>query len=640
VGQIDSSIKLWRAILPTLVMASVFFGLLYAANYFRVPRHIDPITKIQAQPSSAPKSWAVWPEHNPSAWLPFTLPTRICKVRCTTPYTAWRYSFEWSPQQMDDPAVYFPYAETNVAFYLNGSLIHLRGSMNTPPSAYRFEPRLIRLPIGLMREGENELSWQLVIEHRGLGGVEPFYLANFRELEAPHKIMRILTKDLILGAHWLQWGAFIFAIGLYLRGTKETILLWYLLAAPCWLFLSAWYIYPNMPGPVNLRFSVFFTAMIGLIAFSSLFVLSMLKPPPNWLKRASIGYFFFVAALAFTVYFWPGLDNPTPYSIINRVIRYSSLIVLPFVLILLFQYLNQHRAQILARWIFAAAMFSGLAGMNDVFTGSLGQMNYTLAPLAGFGISVAFLLEMGRRVMVNQAAMARYNEELEATVNAKETELRGNYDRLREADKERALSQERNRIMRDMHDGVGGQLAALLHLANDETVGRGEIIEAVRIGLADMRLVLDSLNQSDGDLLMALGTFRERSSALLRHSGIQLNWQQQLSLESNAVGAPFGPEAVLNVFRILQEALTNAVRHANARNITITINENESALVISVHDDGDGFDASAGDKRGHYGLSGMRQRAAKLSGKIKLESTPGNGTTISLQIPKTGDSTA
>lgn len=254
-------------------------------------------------------------------------------------------------------------------------------------------------------------------------------------------------------------------------------------------------------------------------------------------------------------------------------------------------------------------------------------MAYALYPISGLGISIAFCLELGRRVLANQARMARYSEELAATVRARELELADNYAKLQVADRERALTVERQRIMQDMHDGVAGQLTALVYLANDANIGRTQIVEAVRAGLVDMRLVLDSLNQHDGDLALALGAFRGRIEPLLRSSGIQLIWDVDWQLDLQG----FRPEAMLGVLRILQEALSNAVKHARASCIEVRAARRADAFLFAVVDDGIGFTPSS-RVTNHYGLSGMASRASKLGAHLKIDSAPGCGTIVVLEL--------
>jgi signal transduction histidine kinase len=85
------------------------------------------------------------------------------------------------------------------------------------------------------------------------------------------------------------------------------------------------------------------------------------------------------------------------------------------------------------------------------------------------------------------------------------------------------------------------------------------------------------------------------------------------------------------VYRLLQEALTNIARHANARRVSVRLVRDDTAVELSVRDDGVGFEPRA-NHRG-LGLQGMRERAALLGGAVQLESAPGKGTLITARFP-------
>lgn len=94
-----------------------------------------------------------------------------------------------------------------------------------------------------------------------------------------------------------------------------------------------------------------------------------------------------------------------------------------------------------------------------------------------------------------------------------------------------------------------------------------------------------------------------------------------------------GPEIELLVFRITQEAIYNAVQHANAKNIVVTLHYHRPKLVLSVADDGRGFDVDLTRKPSGLGIANMKERAACLNGVLAFDSQPGQGTTVTLTLP-------
>ena len=182
-------------------------------------------------------------------------------------------------------------------------------------------------------------------------------------------------------------------------------------------------------------------------------------------------------------------------------------------------------------------------------------------------------------------------------VREAEDKLKASFAREEERARAAALARERTRLMRDLHDGLGGQLVSIVALSergNDASAGIGD---AARAALKDLRLVIDSMDDIGGDLMLALGSWRERAMAQLRPHDIALDWP------ITPPGLPVHPELrpwhVIQIMRLLDEALTNAVKHAGARRITVSIETLREASgldqgCITIEDDGKGFPLAPG----------------------------------------------
>lgn len=174
-----------------------------------------------------------------------------------------------------------------------------------------------------------------------------------------------------------------------------------------------------------------------------------------------------------------------------------------------------------------------------------------------------------------------------------------------------AREQERQRLMRDLHDGLSGHIVSIIALA--ERGKQFDIEQAAREALDDLRLVVQSLDIGSEDLPVVLGYFRERITPLFRRLGIELKW--------STVPAPvidgLTPATALSLLRILQEAVTNAIRHGPARCVSITISASETeGTEISVENDGRSTPVDEGCKGN--GLHNMQHRAELLGGRIEL----------------------
>jgi signal transduction histidine kinase len=220
----------------------------------------------------------------------------------------------------------------------------------------------------------------------------------------------------------------------------------------------------------------------------------------------------------------------------------------------------------------------------------------------------------------------RLNRELEDRVATKHAELERQHARTRELEREQAVVQERARLMSDMHDGIGAQLISTLSLVEHGEASKYQVAAALRECIDDLRLAIDSLEPTDGELAPVLGGLRYRLEPRLRAQGIALDWQVQ-DLPKLAC---LTPQNVLHVLRILQEAFTNVLKHAQARRIRVATAVDAGCVAIEVSDDGRGFDG-APSERGH-GLDNMHRRAKAIGGKLRIGPSA-VGTTLSLSLP-------
>ena len=181
--------------------------------------------------------------------------------------------------------------------------------------------------------------------------------------------------------------------------------------------------------------------------------------------------------------------------------------------------------------------------------------------------------------------------------------------------------------------GCGGQLVRTLALAEGGRASSDDLTTAIRAALDDMRLVINSLDPLVDDLTTLLGTLRGRLDPSLRRQGLRFEWRA-----ADLPATPdLGPEEFLHILRILQEAITNVLKHAKAHTIRVTTGERASesgapGLFIVVRDDGIGLDPAATPGRGR---ANMDYRAERLGGELSVRRAPesGDGTLVDLWIP-------
>jgi two-component system, NarL family, sensor histidine kinase UhpB len=192
---------------------------------------------------------------------------------------------------------------------------------------------------------------------------------------------------------------------------------------------------------------------------------------------------------------------------------------------------------------------------------------------------------------------------------------------------------ERLRIARELHDEVGQVLTAVVLQLDglQRTVGPpqqqdvGETREAVRGSLEEVRGIARRLRPEALDDLGLSSALAALTNEIARVSGLRV--QRALSSDVESLS----PEAELVVYRVVQEALTNAVRHGGARRASVALRADGAVVELEVRDDGSGFDVAAVPEGA--GLRGMRERAVLVGARLELESSPGSGTTVRLRLP-------
>ena len=206
-----------------------------------------------------------------------------------------------------------------------------------------------------------------------------------------------------------------------------------------------------------------------------------------------------------------------------------------------------------------------------------------------------------------------------------------------------AAEEERRRISLELHDDASQRLAAILmrlRLARglDDAEAKDAVLEEVRRELADtadgLRRYAQGLRPPALDEL-GLGPAIESHVRHIADATVA-----PIQVQTDGVGRLESPEAELALYRIVQEAITNAVRHSAAQHMEVRLEWCDGAVVATVADDGIGFDVDAvlGQHDGEQGLGlfGMRERAEYVGGRVEIESTVGQGTTVRAAVPAAG----
>lgn len=236
------------------------------------------------------------------------------------------------------------------------------------------------------------------------------------------------------------------------------------------------------------------------------------------------------------------------------------------------------------------------------------------------GITVARLSAAQR---AQQRELAQKNSQL-AAYAARQEEL--------------LVNRERTRIARELHDTLAHTLSAIsIQLAAlDVQIGPDALPaqhtlqqtqELTRRGLQEARRALQTLRASPLEKLGLSAALQELATRNAAQHGLQL----ELDLVPSNLALT--PEVEQQLFRIAEEAIQNTVRHANASMLSLRLSSEANMAVLVIGDTGQGFELQRAARTGHFGLQGMRERAACIHGSMEIRSTPGVGTTVCVHAP-------
>jgi PAS domain S-box-containing protein len=205
-----------------------------------------------------------------------------------------------------------------------------------------------------------------------------------------------------------------------------------------------------------------------------------------------------------------------------------------------------------------------------------------------------------------------------------------------------AMLHERERLARELHDSLGQvlgyagfQVDAASKLVQDgqsraATAQLERLAEVVREAHADVREHILNLSAAPAPGQPFIPALRHYLEGFSHNYAIQT----LLKVDERLGDEPFPPDDQMQILRILQEALSNTRKHGQAHCVHVTFALEEQLVRLTIQDDGSGFDPTQAAGEGHFGLKFMRDRADELGGKLRLESSPGEGTRLILEIPE------
>jgi len=564
------------------------------------------------------------PPPDDAPWQQVSLPDNWYLSHPGNTQVGWyRLAFELSPEQARFPhALYLPRnSARRMDFYFNGNW-HSGNSGYGDPGARNWAPPLINtVPALNLKPGLNVLHIRVVAVPEVRQGLTRIYIAQGpagRPLYEMRYATQITTLFMFSAAALL---AGLLAAAFWLRERGDTTLPWFAVTALAWAVTAFPWLHSAFTPPALFHGPLAFAVRFAYAG--PMLVLCLRVAGKRWpWTEAAMWAFTLTGFLLASV-----LSEDRQGSVITY---WSATYLVALFALLVVLIRSEQRERRWAFWLLASALIVAVLLNAHDLAWWMGWIDYESFQLAHFHIPLV-LFAIGATIIDRHfravAAVEQARVELEERVAQKAREIEANYARVQEAEHEKALARERQRIMADMHDGLGSSLIALLGAVQSGEASLPDVERRLHEALQELRLAVDALEPTDGDLGVILGNVRHRLRAAIESSGVRFHWEvgELPQLPS------LTPKAVLAIQRVVLEALTNSLRHARARGVTVRTQVNGNWLQIGVSDDGIGFDeASVTPGRG---LASVRQRARSLGGQVDIRSSRGAGTDVTLRLP-------
>lgn len=376
------------------------------------------------------------------------------------------------------------------------------------------------------------------------------------------------------------------------------------------------------PGMTEQTWIALFHLSRPLIAFPlALFVLSLIGDVPASVSR-SVVIFYGLAYLAFA------LVPAAQWTIWMVSVGLMSLALLAVLLI----WLARHtlRSSGVSGIVFGVALFFGIAfNLMDVvrWFGWLPYDGRSMSHLAVSCLTLGMGVLMVERFLTYTRNELRAADHLREEVARQRAQLDKDFQLLQAQNERIAVLEERKRIVRDMHDGLGTQLVSASALLRSDTSTPQPLNDLIDRALSELRSVLDVLSSSSGmhDLFdddpvtLLLAKLRHRLTPVFRSQGVEIAW------EADALPGDFlaSDHARLQLLRLLQEAFANVLKHAQASTVSFRTQHRDGCIEMELRDDGRGLRVEAGHGSGH-GMESMHVRAQQMGARLTVEdATPG-----------------
>lgn len=601
----------WGAIYAVILVISAFVFLIELpggarrievtqAN-FTEGAQSGPVSNAQSQLVTLPHNWRVSDKKNSEGWY-------HANFHVQDPLTE-----RWS--------IHLVSHRSNAAIYINDRFIGDGGRFEPPVARNAMRPFLFPIPDQVLKQGQNRIAIRLVADPPGHGYLGEVYIGANKDVRLGYRLQSFALVSVQQIATFLIFAFSAFMIALWMGHKTDRAYGFFGGMTVAWTIHNLNTIVTEIPVSLNIWDRLIYISMLWLVTFAVMFAREFVGKKPSrfdmWFPFCAIGLTTVLLFLPFRIFHEVANAAMVPLELALGVYAVGLLAL---------RSIGSHELQY--RLITAAGLVVVLYAVHDalVITNVITNHIYYLLPFSEFVLLGTLGLILLNRFLESIREVEDLNANLEARVLAKENELSEAFASRRELERQNILSEERQRIIREIHDGVGGHLVSILAMAEKDENLRGEVSQSARNALSEMRLTISSLGLESGDLPTLLGAFREHSLAPLEATGLEMDWN--VAPVSPVKG--MGPRMSIHILRILQEALANAIKHANTYNIEVILRERASAVILEFINHGAAKESS---DSGGRGLLNMQARAEEIGADLEV-SQKTESTIVSLSLEK------
>lgn len=564
------------------------------------------------------------PPGDAAPWLHVHLPHRWKDTHAGFEGSMW-YRFRITlPAAPDAPwAVYLPRVVMNAQVWVNGVALDYTGSMADPVTRHWYVPLLFSVPANLWKPGENIVHVRVASGYQARNGLAPIQIGPVDTVATVYKHRKWAQVDGVQIAHVAMISLGLVMVIVWLRDRAQSAFGFMGASALFWGLSTLMMISPTPLTDLLVWERLSFTATVWYQLALTAFFFRFTERPWPWVDRLVVTMALLVPAYYL---FFPRFEiTAAIYALIYGMALTGMVAAIGHVL-------RTRRPD--GAWLVLGCALVVPAGAHDVMVqlGSLPFDSVYWLPLAGPSmIACSFMILAGDYARSRQA-LADLNASLASRVAEREHALRESFERLAALESAQAVSAERSRILKDMHDGVGAHLTSALRQLQgppDTPVDVPLVTQTLRDSLDHLKLSIDAMSLQPGDVVGLLASWRFRLTPRLKAAGLELVWD----VDDLPAWPPGQTPVLRQVQYILFEGLSNVLQHSGATRLVLSARVFDDHLRLSLIDNGRGWHTSP--KASGHGLQTMQGRASLIGARLEFLVPTQGGLELRLSLPRT-----